>query len=125
MAVKTSPPGWQTSSLSPTTIPESYSLPTLPLTSLVQFSFCFYNQHFKKAFWTLLNKSKCIVDKRFFREITRESDCKQTCIYILCAPSHTTLCNLMDYSQPGSSVHGIFQERILEWVAISYSRRSS
>ena len=30
-----------------------------------------------------------------------------------------------DYSLPGSSVHGIFQARILEWVAISFSRRSS
>ena len=32
-----------------------------------------------------------------------------------------TLCNPMDYSQPDSSVHGIFQARILEWVAISFS----
>jgi len=31
----------------------------------------------------------------------------------------------MDCSSPGSSVHGILQERILEWVAISYSRGSS
>ena len=31
----------------------------------------------------------------------------------------------MDYSPPGSSVHGIFQARVLEWVAISYSGRSS
>ena len=31
----------------------------------------------------------------------------------------------MDYSPPGSSVHGIFQARILEWVATSYSRGSS
>ena len=31
------------------------------------------------------------------------------------------LCDLMDYSLPGSSVQGIFQTRILEWVAISYS----
>ena len=31
----------------------------------------------------------------------------------------------MDYSLPGSSVHGIFQAKILEWVAISFSRRSS
>ena len=31
----------------------------------------------------------------------------------------------MDYSLPGSSVHGIFQARILEWVAISFSRGSS
>ena len=33
-----------------------------------------------------------------------------------------TLCNLMDCSPPGSSVHGISQARILEWVAISSSR---
>jgi len=31
----------------------------------------------------------------------------------------------MDYSRPGFSVHGIFPARILEWVAISYSRGSS
>ena len=32
-----------------------------------------------------------------------------------------TLCNPMDSSPPGSSVHGILQARILEWVAISFS----
>ena len=36
-----------------------------------------------------------------------------------------TLCDPMDYNLPGSSVHGVFQTRILEWVAISFSRRSS
>ena len=36
-----------------------------------------------------------------------------------------TLCDPMDCSPPGSSVHGISQERILEWVAISSSRGSS
>ena len=36
-----------------------------------------------------------------------------------------TLCNPMDCSPPGSSVHGMFQARILEWVAISSSRKSS
>ena len=36
-----------------------------------------------------------------------------------------TLCNPMDCSPPGSSVHGILQTRILEWVAISFSRGSS
>ena len=36
-----------------------------------------------------------------------------------------TLCNSMDCNLPGSSVHGIFQARILEWVAISFSRGSS
>ena len=36
-----------------------------------------------------------------------------------------TLCNTMDCSLPGSSVHGIFQAKILEWVAISFFRGSS
>ena len=31
-------------------------------------------------------------------------------------------CDPMDWSPPGSSVHGILQARILEWVAISFSR---
>ena len=35
--------------------------------------------------------------------------------------SYLTLCNPM----PGSSIHGIFQARVLEWVAISFSRGSS
>ena len=34
-------------------------------------------------------------------------------------------CDPMDYNPPGSSVHGILQAKILEWVAISFSRRSS
>ena len=36
-----------------------------------------------------------------------------------------TICDPMDYSPPGSSVPGISQARILEWVAISFSRGSS
>ena len=32
-----------------------------------------------------------------------------------------TLCNGMDYSLQGSSVHGIFQARVLEWRAIAFS----
>ena len=36
-----------------------------------------------------------------------------------------TLCDLMDCRSPGSSVHGIFQARILRWVAISSFRGSS
>jgi len=33
-----------------------------------------------------------------------------------------TLCDLMDYSLPGSFIHGIFQARTLKWVVISFSR---
>ena len=39
--------------------------------------------------------------------------------------SRVQLCNPVDCSQPGSSDHGILQARILEWVAISFSRGTS
>ena len=39
--------------------------------------------------------------------------------------SHLILCDSVDYNPPGSSVHRILQARILEWVAISFSRGSS
>ena len=41
------------------------------------------------------------------------------------ARSPPTVCDPMDHSLPDSSVHGIFQARILEWVAVSFSRGSS
>ena len=41
------------------------------------------------------------------------------------AQSCPTLCDLVDCSLPGSSIQGILQARILEWVAISFSRGSS
>ena len=41
---------------------------------------------------------------------------------VLVAQSYPTLYDPMDCSPPGSSVHGIFQARILEWVAISFSK---
>ena len=40
-------------------------------------------------------------------------------------PSCPSLCNPMNWSQPDSSVHGIFKASILEWADISYSRGSS
>ena len=46
----------------------------------------------------------------------RESEAAQGC---------STLCDPMVCSLPGSSTHGIFQARILEWVAVSFSRGSS
>ena len=44
---------------------------------------------------------------------------------MLVTQSCPTLCDPMDCSRPGSSVHEIFQAKILEWVAISFSRGSS
>ena len=47
------------------------------------------------------------------------------CVFVFCARLCPNLCNPMDCSLPGSSVHGIFQARILEWVAISSPKESS
>ena len=49
-------------------------------------------------------------------KVKRESEVPQSCL---------TLCDPMDDSLPGSSVHEILQARVLEWVAISFSTRSS
>ena len=46
-----------------------------------------------------------------------------TCVCLV-AQSYLALCDPLDYSPPGSSVHGIFQARMLEWVAISCAGRS-
>ena len=45
-------------------------------------------------------------------------------VKVLVAPLHPTLCDPMDCSPAGSSVHGILQARTLEWVAIPFSRGS-
>jgi len=47
------------------------------------------------------------------RKVKRESEVAQSCL---------TLSNPMECSLPGSSVHGIFQARILEWVTVGFSR---
>ena len=47
------------------------------------------------------------------------------CVHAKSPQSCLTLCDPMDCSQPGSSVHGILQVRILEWVAMPSSSNSS
>ena len=44
---------------------------------------------------------------------------------VLATQLYLTICNPMDCSLPGSSVHGILQARILEWVAMPFSRGAS
>ena len=46
-------------------------------------------------------------------------------VKVLVIQLHSTFSDPMDYNPSGSSVHGILQARILEWVAISFSRGSS
>ena len=43
-------------------------------------------------------------------------------VKVLVAQLCLTLCDPMDFSPPGSSVHGILQARMLEWVAMTFSR---
>ena len=58
--------------------------------------------------WGTIDISKIVMKMKVSRPIMSDS-----------------FCNPMDYSPPGSSVHGILQARILEWVPISFSRGSS
>ena len=111
-----------------------------PMTSLVRsFIFPLSNQkqfHLSKCFaiysevYTitgLVLNQLCIeswvfhfsIELCFFLVLSRKK------VKVLVTQSHPALCEPMDYSPPGFSVHGIFQARILEWVAISFSRRSS
>ena len=60
--------------------------------------------------------NKCIIKSSIYDTLKSESEVAQ---------SSPTLCDPMDCSLPGSSVHGIFQARVLKWVAISFSRGSS
>ena len=69
----------------------------------------------------LLNASKWNASKALARpaspsSVTGPCACTQSCL---------TLCNSIGHGPPGSSIHGIFQARILEWDAISFSRASS
>ena len=50
--------------------------------------------------------------------------CVCVCVCVLVTQSRSIICNPMDCSLPGSSVHGILQARIWEWVAIHFSRGS-
>ena len=60
---------------------------------------------------------------RFFTTwATREA---QRCVCVKLLQLYLTLCDPMDYSPLGSSVHGILQARTLEWVAMPFSRGSS
>ena len=46
-------------------------------------------------------------------------------VKVLVTLSCPTLCDPMNHSPPGSSVHGILQARILDWIAMPFSRGSS
>ena len=56
------------------------------------------------------------LEMQHFKRMSEVSEVAQSCL---------TFHDLMDCSLPGSSVHGVFQAIVLEWIAISFSRGSS
>ena len=66
----------------------------------------YLEKHRNPSWWHLL----------LMTSIVKWSEVTQSCL---------TLCDPVDCSLPGSSVHGILQTRILEWIVISFSRGSS
>ena len=78
--------------------------------------------------WELLNKCYHNMPIKYFLNIynSKWSDKPCVCVCVcVCTQSCPTLWHPIDYTLPGSFVHGVFQARILEWVAIYSSRGSS
>ena len=69
----------------------------------------------------ILNKLKDTQCLNFFFLKAELNIYTQMYVYPLVTQSCRTFCDPMYYSPPGSSVHGIFQARILDWTAISFS----
>ena len=65
------------------------------------------------------------IDRERSEEQQKEKMKEETLEKVKVAQSCPTLCDLMDRSPPGSSVHRILQARVLEWVAIPISMGSS
>ena len=89
------------------------SLQVFPLLSLLQPFFIFQGQC---CYYTELDQVTialcCLTASSLFPT--------HPIVVVLVTQLCPTLCDIMDYSTPGSSVHGIFQARILEWVAFRF-----
>ena len=79
---------------------------------------CLENPRDGGAWWAAVNG--VTQSRTRLKRLSSSSSSKMTV-----AQSWPTLCDPIDHSLPGSSVHGILQARILEWVAIHFSRGSS
>ena len=76
-----------------------------------------------KSHWPPKSNSLGVLSP-FARSPGWEICCGSSSLSSVQALSCLTLCDTMEYSPLGSSAYGIFQARILEWVAISFSRES-
>ena len=66
----------------------------------------------------------CFIERKLVKNILNHLDFKPKRTISEVTQSCPNLCDPMDCSLPDSSIHGILQARILEWVAISFSRGS-
>ena len=73
--------------------------------------------------WIVSLGSLCI-SRNFSSSVRLSSLLLYVCMHALLLQSCLALCGSVDHSPPYSSVHGILQARILEWVAIASSRGS-
>ena len=73
------------------------------------------------------NPTKSAQAPEMWHRLVHEAWGHRVCVWVcvLVTESCPTLCDPMGWSPPGSSVHGILQARILEWVAFPFSRVSS
>ena len=100
--------------------------------NIFHYSYTYFSSHTRKTWTKCANRAKSlqktmpflrkilkIKQKTLLRYQARFTYVSQllSCTQIFCKP--------MDYSLPGASVHGILQARILQWVAISFSKCSS
>ena len=99
-------------------LPEVNSQVWIPLPKRWSESLSFHSKEYQEACRFIFSCfSWCLLQGfRKQQRIESESEVAQSCL---------TLCDPMDCSLPGSSVHGIFQAIVLEWTAISFSRGSS
>ena len=101
------------------------------MVSPLQYS-CLENSMDRGAWWTTVHGvTKSWTQPKYLRAHIRIYILSQVLLcyrllqniecYILLLVTHMcpTLCDPVDYSPPGSSIHGVFQVRILEWVSIS------
>ena len=88
----------------------------LPIKKLIQFKYELSTKTKVSRIFSSVSSIHSIFDLIILKSKESENEVAQSC---------PTLRDPVDYSPPGSTVHGILQAGILEWVAISFSRGSS
>ena len=75
-------------------------------------------------YYFIRNQTICLIIFSFSKICSHYNIYQIMCLYeTVVTQLCPTLCDPTDYSPPASSVHGILQARIVEWVAIPFSRR--